>query len=53
LLALGPLHGLADLGIHGQVSWIPGEYHGLGAALEFDANYGPKPAYESLRDAMR
>jgi uncharacterized protein (TIGR03437 family) len=29
-------------------SWIPGSYPGFGAALPFDANYQPKPAFNSL-----
>ena len=33
-------------------SWIPGTYPGFGAALEFDANYQPKPAYTAMQNAM-
>jgi endo-1,4-beta-xylanase len=34
-------------------SWIPGTYPGFGAALEFDANYQPKPAYTSMLSALQ
>lgn len=34
-------------------SWIPGEFPGLGAALEFDARYRPKPAYQGMQEALR
>jgi GH35 family endo-1,4-beta-xylanase len=37
-------------GFTDQYSWIPSFYPGYGAALPFDANYDPKPAYYSLRD---
>jgi endo-1,4-beta-xylanase len=33
-------------------SWIPGTYPGFGAALEFDANYQPKPAYTAMQTVM-
>jgi endo-1,4-beta-xylanase len=33
-------------------SWIPGFFPGTGEALIFDADYRPKPAYESLRSAL-
>jgi endo-1,4-beta-xylanase len=33
-------------------SWIPGTYPGFGAALEFDSNYQPKPAYTAMRSAL-
>jgi len=33
-------------------SWIPGTYPGFGAALEFDANYQPKPAYTAMQSAL-
>ena len=35
-----------------EYSWIPGTYPGFGAALELDANYQPKPAYQSMQTAM-
>lgn len=34
-------------------SWIPGTYPGRGAALEFDTNYQPKPAYTSMMSVLQ
>jgi len=34
-------------------SWIPGSFTGFGAALPFDANYQPKPAFNSLIDTLQ
>jgi hypothetical protein len=33
-------------------SWIPAFSPGMGAALIFDAEYRPKPAYDALREAL-
>ncbi|MBV9410163.1 MAG: endo-1,4-beta-xylanase, partial [Acidimicrobiia bacterium] len=33
-------------------SWVPNAYPGYGAALPFDQNYAPKPAYFGLRAAL-
>lgn len=33
-------------------SWVPDFYKGSGAALPFDAEYRPKPAYEGLQQAL-
>jgi len=33
-------------------SWVPSAYPGYGAALPFDQNYAPKPAYFGLRAAL-
>ena len=34
-------------------SWIPGSYSGFGAALSFDANYQPKPAFNSMISTLQ
>jgi endo-1,4-beta-xylanase len=39
-------------GVSDAVSWIPGAFPGYGAALPFDLNYQPKPAFSSLMTAM-
>lgn len=36
-------------GFSDRYSWIPSFYSGYGAALPFDSNYLPKPAYTSLQ----
>lgn len=33
-------------------SWVPGFFQGMGAALPFDAEYRPKPAYYGLSEAL-
>jgi len=40
-------------GLTDKYSWIPGFYPGFGVALPFDANYQPKPAFNSLVAAMQ
>jgi endo-1,4-beta-xylanase len=39
-------------GVSDAVSWIPGAFPGYGAALPFDLNYQPKPAFSSLMTAL-
>jgi endo-1,4-beta-xylanase len=39
-------------GFTDKYSWVPGFFRGFGAALIFDENYQPKPAYDSLRGAL-
>ena len=39
-------------GFTDQDSWVTGTYPGYGAALPFDDNYAPKPAYHGLRAAL-
>lgn len=36
-----------------KYSWIPGFFPGEGAALPWDENLMPKPAYAAIRDALR
>ncbi len=40
-------------GFTDQYSWIPGSYPGFGAALPFDTNYQPKPAFSAMIDALQ
>jgi len=40
-------------GISDAYSWIPSSYPGFGAALLLDANYQPKPAYNSVAGVLR
>ena len=39
-------------GVSDGNSWIPGTFSGFGAALPFDVNYQPKPAFTSLVNAL-
>lgn len=39
-------------GVSDAVSWIPSAFPGYGAALPFDVNYQPKPAFSALMTAM-
>jgi endo-1,4-beta-xylanase len=45
--------GLQMWGFTDKYSWIPGNYPGYGAALIFDENYVPKPAYWALHEELR
>ncbi len=36
-----------------KYSWIPYYYSGFGAALPFDSNYTPKPAFQAMIDALQ
>ena len=47
-LAGARCRGLVLWGFTDKHSWIPGFRTGWGAALPFDADYRPKPAYEAL-----
>ncbi len=40
-------------GFTDKYSWIPGTFTGYGAALPFDANYQPKPAYNSILSTLQ
>jgi len=39
-------------GFTDKYSWIPNFFNGYGAALPFDENYLPKPAYYGIREAL-
>jgi len=39
-------------GFTDRYSWVPGTFSGYGAALPFDEDFGPKPAYWALRAAL-
>jgi len=40
-------------GFTDKYSWVPGEFPGMGAALEFDSSYQPKSAYQSMEKTLR
>jgi endo-1,4-beta-xylanase len=40
-------------GFTDRYSWIPRSSKGFGAALPFDENYRPKPAYQAIVEALR
>ncbi len=39
-------------GVTDRYSWIPDVFEGEGAALLFDEQYAPKPAYDALQNAL-
>ncbi len=45
--------GIQTWGLTDKYSWIPRAFRGTGAALPFDANYAPKPAYRAIQEALR
>jgi endo-1,4-beta-xylanase len=45
--------GITTWGFTDRSSWIPGEFPGFGAALPFDEQLEPKPAYHSIAAALR
>jgi len=51
-LALDTCAALLVWGFTDKYSWIPGFRPGYGAALPFDAEYQPKPAYEAIKRAL-
>ena len=44
---------LQTWGFTDKYSWIPGNFPGTGAGLEFDADYQPKPAYNSMAATLK
>jgi len=51
-LAVPGCTGITTWGFTDKYSWIPGFFDGQGAALPFDENYNPKPAYDALHAAL-
>ncbi|EEP75128.1 beta-1,4-xylanase [Micromonospora sp. ATCC 39149] len=51
-LAVARCGGVTVWGITDKYSWIPGVFPGEGAALIWDENYAPKPAYQAVADAL-
>ncbi|WP_233512730.1 endo-1,4-beta-xylanase [Micromonospora deserti] len=48
-LAVSRCAGVTTWGITDRYSWIPGVFPGQGAALIWDDNYQPKPAYQAVK----
>ena len=44
--------GVTQWGVGDADSWIPGTFSGFGAATMYDNNYQPKPAYNSVVQAL-
>lgn len=44
--------GVSVWGVTDAYSWVPGHFPGEGAALPFDEDYAPKPAYWALHEAL-
>jgi GH35 family endo-1,4-beta-xylanase/pectate lyase len=51
-LAVSRCVALTVWGFTDKHSWVPGTFPGEGAALPYNENYAPKPAYQSLHDAL-
>ena len=51
-LAVTRCVGVTTWGVGDADSWIPGVFSGQGAALLFDTNYQPKPAYSAVATAL-
>lgn len=51
-LALETCAALLTWGFTDRYSWIPGFRPGFGAALPFDADYQPKPAYRAMQQVL-
>ena len=52
-LAVRRCRGITTWGFTDRYSWIPSFFPGFGAALPFDEALKPKPAYQSMVDALR
>ncbi|MGN9810372.1 endo-1,4-beta-xylanase [Micromonospora sp. BQ11] len=51
-LAVTRCRGVTTWGLTDRYSWIPEFFSGQGAALMFDENYAPKPAYRAVAEAL-
>ncbi|MGH3993552.1 MAG: endo-1,4-beta-xylanase, partial [Pseudonocardiaceae bacterium] len=51
-LAVTRCRGVTVWGFTDRYSWVPGFFPGEGAALPYDENYNPKPAYTAVHDAL-
>lgn len=51
-LAVSRCNDITVWGVGDADSWIPGTFPGQGAALLFDQNYNPKPAYNAVIQAL-
>ncbi|SCL72479.1 endo-1,4-beta-xylanase (glycosyl hydrolase family 10) [Micromonospora citrea] len=51
-LAVARCAGVTTWGITDRYSWIPSVFPGQGAALIWDDNYAPKPAYQAVAEAL-
>ncbi|MDQ3573803.1 MAG: endo-1,4-beta-xylanase [Actinomycetota bacterium] len=51
-LAVAACRTFATWGFTDKYSWIPETFPGYGAALPFDENYNPKPAYHAIQRAL-
>jgi len=51
-LAVSKCVGVTVWGITDKYSWVPDTFPGQGAALLFDENYNPKPAYDGVVTAL-
>ncbi|GAA2597667.1 endo-1,4-beta-xylanase [Winogradskya consettensis] len=51
-LAVTRCQGVTTWGVTDKYSWIPDVFPGEGAALLWDENYQPKPAYQAVAEAL-
>ena len=51
-LAVPRCVGVTVWGLTDRYSWVPGTFPGQGAALPYDEDYNPKPAYTAVHDAL-
>ncbi|WP_203863764.1 endo-1,4-beta-xylanase, partial [Planobispora rosea] len=51
-LAVARCTGITIWGFTDKYSWVPDTFSGQGAALIYDENYGKKPAYTAVHDAL-